>query len=325
MLLSFTAAGVCAIECKATQIAGSALLFTGAEWSTIPDRPSLRATTALTIEMWIRPDIFGNLTRVLQKGDGQEVTSDRAYEMEVSPPLHPDAFAVHCFSGSPTGWTTTTANAVSGLGEWTHLAATYDSVGGRVRMYLNGVLRVEGVNTTGGVPIHEPIRASTYPIYLGCFNGTLLFFRGALDEVRIWTLARTPTEIGAHFDRAIDPQSAGLVGYWKFDEALGTQAIVDATLFHNDGYLGSASQNTNADPLRFKSGVPLRPACDGELTGDFAVDDADFVQFLSAYVVLLCDDLGMPLDCPADLNRDGVVDDADFVIFGQSYDDLVCP
>lgn len=64
-------------------------------------------------------------------------------------------------------------------------------------------------------------------------------------------------------------------------------------------------------------------ACPADLNADRVVDDADFVQFVSAYDVLDCGTL--PPNCPADMTGDGRVDDADFVVFAHAYDDLVCP
>ena len=69
----------------------------------------------------------------------------------------------------------------------------------------------------------------------------------------------------------------------------------------------------------------FRAYCPGDLNGDRAVDDADFVSFAHDYDILDCADPSMPLDCPADFNLDGVVDDSDFAIFAQAYDDLLCP
>ncbi|MBX3390531.1 MAG: hypothetical protein KF691_13865 [Phycisphaeraceae bacterium] len=65
--------------------------------------------------------------------------------------------------------------------------------------------------------------------------------------------------------------------------------------------------------------------CSSDLQCDGLVDDADFVLFVEAYNLLLCDDPGMSAGCAADLNRDTVVDDSDFVLFVAAYDQLECP
>ena len=64
--------------------------------------------------------------------------------------------------------------------------------------------------------------------------------------------------------------------------------------------------------------------CIGDLNDDGIVDDADFVIFVQAYNLLLCDDPAMPAGCPSDFNGDGMVDDADFSIFIQPYDLPIC-
>ena len=65
--------------------------------------------------------------------------------------------------------------------------------------------------------------------------------------------------------------------------------------------------------------------CLGDLNADGFVDDSDFVLFVQAYNLLLCDDGAMPAGCPSDFNNDTVVEDADFSYFAQAYDVLVCP
>lgn len=66
--------------------------------------------------------------------------------------------------------------------------------------------------------------------------------------------------------------------------------------------------------------------CRADLTCDLVVDDADFVDFASAYDTLTCPGgtPGQPPFCPGDLNQDNVVDDADFVLFSAAYDALLC-
>jgi len=64
--------------------------------------------------------------------------------------------------------------------------------------------------------------------------------------------------------------------------------------------------------------------CRADLTCDSQVDDADFVVFVEAYNLLVCD-LAMPIGCPSDLNDDDLVDDTDFVLFAGAYNTLLCP
>lgn len=74
------------------------------------------------------------------------------------------------------------------------------------------------------------------------------------------------------------------------------------------------------------SSVARIALCRADLTCDLVVDDADFVDFASAYDALTCPG-GTPgtLEfCPGDLNQDNQVDDDDFVLFAAAYDQLLC-
>ncbi|MFO0859730.1 MAG: dockerin type I domain-containing protein [Phycisphaerales bacterium] len=70
--------------------------------------------------------------------------------------------------------------------------------------------------------------------------------------------------------------------------------------------------------------VNITTKCIGDLNNDGFVDDSDFVLFVQAYNLLLCEDPAMAAGCPSDFNRDGFVDDVDFTIFIQTYDLPVC-
>jgi len=109
-------------------------------------------------------------------------------------------------------------------------------------------------------------------------------------------------------------------GFNVFD--VNATGFGDADLF---AIRGSSGTLTTAD-FRFDDLLieQFRAPCPADLNADGVVDDADFVRFAEAYILLLCEDPEMPHDCPSDFNADMVVDDSDFQIFGQAYDALVC-
>jgi len=130
------------------------------------------------------------------------------------------------------------------LGEWHHLAATWD--GATEKLYFDGQLQWSDTSSpfavTGG-SLTFGAHGNNYGYYL----------QGALDEVRIWSAARTAGEILASYNQTVDPTSTNLVGYWKFDEADG-QTLFDSTRFDQDLTLGSNDQVAADDPLRFSRG-----------------------------------------------------------------------
>ncbi|WP_207429042.1 YDG domain-containing protein [Pedobacter sp. SYSU D00535] len=91
---------------------------------------------------------------------------------------------------------------------WTHVAFTYD--GNNLKIYLNGSL-----STTH---THSGILLPLTDVHMG---GKWNLGNSAIDEFRIWDVARTEAQITANKDLQIDPMSANLVRYYDFNQGIG--------------------------------------------------------------------------------------------------------
>ena len=60
-------------------------------------------------------------------------------------------------------------------------------------------------------------------------NSTQTYLNGFLDEVRVWNVARSLSDLTANRNGTIDGSSSGLVAYYKLDESSGTTAANSAT------------------------------------------------------------------------------------------------
>jgi hypothetical protein len=133
---------------------------------------------------------------------------------------------------------------------WYHLALTYD--GTRMRVFVNGSQENERACTNA-------LGTSNYNLCFGKESSTSMYaLHGQLDEVRIWSIARTPEEIAANYNRPVDPSTPGLAGYWNFDEGDG-QIVYDLTSNENHGFLGETPYAAADDPLRVASDAPIVP------------------------------------------------------------------
>ncbi len=138
-----------------------------------------------------------------------------------------------------------TANTAISADTWTHIALTRS--GTKLTMYVNGVEDGTG-NWNGSFSIKS----------LG--KGYRGYFKGMMDEVRIWNVARTGAEIGASYDATVDPNVLGLIGYWNFN---GTdQIITDASSSANHASLGASTAIGTDDPVRLDTITPLFENCD---------------------------------------------------------------
>lgn len=119
------------------------------------------------------------------------------------------------------------SNKVTGLpvNEFVHIAIIYNANTGERSYYRDGV-QVYSDNSGGS-------RVSlSSNCYIGKSWNDSRWLPGEISEVRIWNVQRTQEQI-ANNTYEVDPQSEGLLAYWRFDEG-GGATIKDHTGHGND-------------------------------------------------------------------------------------------
>ena len=100
------------------------------------------------------------------------------------------------------------------VGTWVHVAAVLGR--GGMRLYLNGTLAGTDAYPGG----FAQLGSGTWN-RLGktvSDNPADLPFKGALDEVRVWRVARTEAQIRATLEQKLTGQEPGLAALWNFDD-----------------------------------------------------------------------------------------------------------
>ena len=206
----------------------------------------------VTLEAWIKPTAFPNQWMpLIYKGDKR--TSDAYENRSYTLWLNLSSGFIH-FASAPNGQRQKALNSPMGwiaLSRWSHVAGVIDAQGGVMKLYINGTEVASG-------PYGKGIHQSALPLRIGWTHEAekkgLSPFAGQIDEVRIWNIARTPSEILATMTTALTGKEAGLVGYWNF-EGDGKQGI-DATGHGHDGKLvGDAAIVVAEKPTAVVSGV----------------------------------------------------------------------
>lgn len=223
----------------------SALSFDGVDdYVRVADDPALDGFNDFTIEFWVR-------------GAFQTGYQSLAYKLTAwSGTLLDDAWSVAVFNGVPTvelvtggAITTQSGNTTVTDNTWHHFALA--RTGSAVSMYIDGTLDVafSHLGQLNDSPPPLTIGSATGP------NGPGQHFNGEIDEVRVWNLYRTQTEIQNSMGVNLVGNEVGLVGYWQFNSGTG-QWAVDTSIPMYDGTLGTTSGAEPSDPQWVASGAP---------------------------------------------------------------------
>lgn len=258
---------------------GYAMEFDGRDdWILVDHRGDLTFdidTDSYTIEVWATANPDGAEQQVLQDRFSQSATP---YNLTFYPDQSRYVSNSWYGTGSNTNYAVVAANGTS-PGSWQHIAVTFDATTGVKRLYIDGALvgaedqpALDFVpNTDGLLTIGAGWYPSTQP-------GN--FFDGMLDELRIWSVVRTPQELRSAMNRALTGNEAGLAAYYTFEEGTG-DILIDRSGNGHHGRLGATVGPDASDP-RWVTWAG-EPGCPVDLTDDGVLDIDDVLTFLNLF------------------------------------------
>jgi len=193
---------------------GGGLYLDGLQVGEVAHSASIDLTQTVTLEAWINVDRFANTwAPLIYKGSGN--SGERTYALW----LGADG-SLRLSTGDGANQDVTTAAGLVGLDQWQHVAGVIDRASGQMRLY------VDGVESAAGAVRATAASSSSNALLIGSASEsdpTQAAFEGTIDDVRVWNVARTATEIAAAKDAELTGAEAGLVAYLKADDAAGDQ------------------------------------------------------------------------------------------------------
>ncbi len=138
-------------------------------------------------------------------------------------------------------WSEITTGTILSLNTWQHVAGTYD--GNKMRVYLNGAL-VDSLAVTTTIS-----KTPTTNLLIGAHATYTRFYQGMIDEVRIWSICRTQTELNNNKSIEFCAPSVGLRAYYKFNHGkagaynVSFKTLSDMSAYGNNGNLVAFSLN----------------------------------------------------------------------------------
>jgi uncharacterized repeat protein (TIGR03803 family) len=159
---------------------GNVVQFSGSGRISVPDADSLDLRAGMTLEAWVKPSALSGWRTVVLK-EGNDTLAYALYANDSAP--------------WPAGYVRINGSdrAVRGtkplvLGEWTHLAMTYD--GETMRLFVNGEEKESRPQTGNGLVTGGRLSIGGNTVW-----GE--FFRGQMDDVRIYDVAVGEAQIKA--------------------------------------------------------------------------------------------------------------------------------
>src|SRR5262249_23597840 len=122
-------------------------------------------------------------------------------------------------------------------GTWTHIAVTFNSSG--ASLYINGGL----VGSASG-NYSQPNDLTVTSTRLGSWSGGG-YLNGYLDEVRVWDVVRTQSQIHTNMGATLTGTESGLTTLYSADQGIATGTntgltiLIDNTTNNNHGTLTS--------------------------------------------------------------------------------------
>lgn len=124
-------------------------------------------------------------------------------------------------------------------GQWYHLVMVFD--GSRLSLYVDGSLAAQTDDLAGKTPLN-----TEEDFMIGSWGDGRLM-KGDIDDVRVWSTARTAEQIGDSMDQVLAGNETSLVGYWRADEASGAAVDSQTNGTAHNGTLHGATARVQSD------------------------------------------------------------------------------
>ncbi|MBK7403263.1 MAG: hypothetical protein IPJ41_01185 [Phycisphaerales bacterium] len=203
---------------------------------------------SMTVEAWVRPTKLDPLYTAGVVTYGSQTRS--SFDFGIGQASDP---RLRFFINYGQGQSTIVGTQPVAMGEWQHLAATYD--GHTARLYINGELDAERVLGAAILPSGPDALLTIGDDAPGASE----FVGGSFDEVRLWDVARTRQEIVDSMFTPLSGDEPGLIAYYDFDEC-GGQAAIDRSPEGRHASLGRTPSRAGDDPKR-ETYAPSRIRC----------------------------------------------------------------
>jgi hypothetical protein len=218
--------------------AGYSVSFDGATGFLILSNAALSLpTNEITVEFWERVAMARDQFSFILYPD---VTSDRCAFSSVRANLSTYWDFGDLFNGGRAAYPTPLEN----INQWTHWALVSSHAGNFMKVYRNGQLDYATTTNRSFAPY-----AGHLVLGARLDAGGPEYFQGEMDEFRIWSVARSQSDIQSTMSRGLCPPQTNLWVYWKFNEPSGATVLDYSGNGRNGQLFNGASRAVSLAPI----------------------------------------------------------------------------
>ncbi|MEK7579408.1 MAG: LamG-like jellyroll fold domain-containing protein, partial [Patescibacteria group bacterium] len=193
---------------------GGALHLDGVnDYVEVSDQDSISLTGDLTIAVWVKVDDFANFNGIVGKTRNN---IPNPYDFYLSQTSGMPQF----FMGNGTGFAVVSGTSAPTLGVWQHLVVVKSGI--TVTHYRNG-------STNGSGPLVTTIADGGRTLRIGSRDDGVTRMKGAVDDLRIYNRALSPTEVSKLSQQLPNPQFTNPISQSSGAVCLGADITDPAT------------------------------------------------------------------------------------------------
>ncbi|SEP55973.1 LamG-like jellyroll fold domain-containing protein [Flavobacterium urocaniciphilum] len=165
------------------------------------------------------------------------------------------------------------SNATISANQWTHVVVTFTNT--QAQIYINGTLDATAVGDFS-LPNDTSVTATTIGAWLGDGGGQ--YFKGNIDEFRVWNAVLTPLDITNTMNCELQGSQTNIVTYYKFNQGndtvsnAGINSLTDA-VGSNTGTLSNFALTGATSNWKMGSTISNGNTCTALSSNDFAIEN----------------------------------------------------
>lgn len=207
-----------------------------------PIGSSLRLTGDWTIEAWVNIPVNASFSEI-HLVETYSAPTTGGFVLRLSN-LRLRALQM---AGS-SSYTDLSANQTIPKGQWVHVAATMDDTNDELILYMDGV---EVGSKTSTIPTSN----GNANMYIGARGDDQDVNQEiAMDEVRIWGVAKSAAEIETGMSTCLEGNEPNLVAYYDFED-VSSETVLDKSNNTNDGTIANYSVDALTDGVYYCGNV----------------------------------------------------------------------